>query len=199
MAGSPTSAPASANTHTVQIFNSNPLDVELSAITAKLAANFTYTPGSTTGVTTADPAQNGQTLTWSGTFRVPANGSLSLRFGVVTASTPGTYTLAVGGTVSTPGFTLEGVTFHSGREFTNDDVRYNMLRVREPAHMQLGGMSSWYTFETPDKSTIILKSDQPWRLAFDFLEYLNITDKDLAESPRSQDHGRRHRAVQLVE
>jgi hypothetical protein len=26
-----------------------------------------------------------------------------------------------------------------------------MLRVREPAHMQLGGMSSLYTFETPDK------------------------------------------------
>ncbi len=76
----------------------------------------------------------------------------------------------------------KGVTFHSGRELTSDDVQYNMLRVREPAHMQLGGMSSWYTFETPDKSTIILKSDQPRPLAFDFLEYLNITDKDLAES-----------------
>jgi peptide/nickel transport system substrate-binding protein len=77
----------------------------------------------------------------------------------------------------------KGVTFHSGREFTSDDVKYNMLRVREPAHMQLGGMSSWYTFETPDKSTIILKSDEPRPLAFDFLEYLNITDKDLAEGP----------------
>jgi peptide/nickel transport system substrate-binding protein len=76
----------------------------------------------------------------------------------------------------------KGVTFHSGREFTSDDVKYNMLRVREPAHMQLGGMSSWYTVETPDKSTIILTSDQPRPLAFDFLEYLNITDKDLAES-----------------
>jgi peptide/nickel transport system substrate-binding protein len=77
----------------------------------------------------------------------------------------------------------KGVTFHSGREFTSDDVKYNMMRVREPAHMQLGGMSNWYTFETPDKSTIILKSDQPRPLAFDFLEYLNITDKDLAEGP----------------
>jgi peptide/nickel transport system substrate-binding protein len=77
----------------------------------------------------------------------------------------------------------KGVTFHSGREFTSDDVKYNMLRVREPAHAQLGGMSSWYTIETPDKSTVILRSDQPRPLAFDFLEYLNITDKDLAEGP----------------
>jgi peptide/nickel transport system substrate-binding protein len=77
----------------------------------------------------------------------------------------------------------KGVTFHSGRELTSDDVKYNMLRVREPAHMQLGGMSAWYTIETPDKYTVILRSDQPRPLAFDFLEYLNITDKDLAESP----------------
>jgi peptide/nickel transport system substrate-binding protein len=76
----------------------------------------------------------------------------------------------------------KGVTFHSGREFTSDDVTYNVLRVREPAHMQLGGMSAWYTIDTPDKYTVILNSDQPRPLAFDFLEYLNITDKDLAES-----------------
>src|SRR5919204_1661258 len=77
----------------------------------------------------------------------------------------------------------KGVTFHSGREFTSDDVKYNLLRVRDPAHAQLGGMSSWYTIETPDKSTVILSSDQPRPLAFDLLEYLNITDKDLAEGP----------------
>ena len=76
----------------------------------------------------------------------------------------------------------KGVTFHSGRELTSDDVKYNVLRVREPAHMQLGGMSAWYTIDTPDKYTVILNSDQPRPLAFDFLEYLNITDKDLAES-----------------
>ncbi|MBO0882416.1 MAG: ABC transporter substrate-binding protein [Mycobacterium sp.] len=76
----------------------------------------------------------------------------------------------------------QGITFHSGREFTSDDVKYNVLRVREPAHMQLGGMSAWYTIDTPDKYTVILNSDQPRPLAFDFLEYLNITDRDLAES-----------------
>ena len=77
----------------------------------------------------------------------------------------------------------KGVTFHSGREFTSDDVKYNLLRVRDPAHAQLGGMSSWYTVATPDKSTVILTSDQPRPLAFDLLEYLNITDKDVAEGP----------------
>jgi peptide/nickel transport system substrate-binding protein len=77
----------------------------------------------------------------------------------------------------------KGVAFHSGREFTSDDVKYNLLRVRDPAHAQLGGMSSWYTIATPDKSTVILTSDQPRPLAFDLLEYLNITDKDVAEGP----------------
>jgi peptide/nickel transport system substrate-binding protein len=80
----------------------------------------------------------------------------------------------------------KGVTFHSGREFTSDDVKYNVLRVREPAHMQLGGMSAWYTIDTPDKYTVILNSDQPRPLAFDFLEYLNVTDKDLAESSEAK-------------
>ncbi len=77
----------------------------------------------------------------------------------------------------------KNVQFHSGREFTSDDVNYNMLRVRDPSHAQLSGMSSWYTIETPDKYTVILKSDQPRPLAFDFLEYFNIVDRDLAEAP----------------
>jgi peptide/nickel transport system substrate-binding protein len=93
----------------------------------------------------------------------------------------------------------KGVTFHSGREFTSDDVNYNLLRVRDPAHAQLGGMSSWYTIETPDKSTVILRSDQPRPLAFDLLEYLNITDKDLAEGSDAKSKAGGTGPFQLVE
>ncbi len=80
----------------------------------------------------------------------------------------------------------KGVQFHSGREFTSDDVKYNILRVRDP---KIGAgtfvnQSNWYTsIETPDKYTVVLQSDTPRPLTFDFLEYFNIVDKDAMESP----------------
>jgi peptide/nickel transport system substrate-binding protein len=73
----------------------------------------------------------------------------------------------------------KGVTFHSGREFTSDDVKYNLLRVRDPKKVaaQTGAWSGWWTtIETPDKNTIVLKSEQSRPAVFDLFEYLNITD-----------------------
>ena len=80
----------------------------------------------------------------------------------------------------------QGVTFHDGRDFTSDDVKYNFLRVRDP---KVGAgafvnQSNWFTsFDTPDKNTIILNSDQPRPLVFDFFERLNIVDKNIMEGP----------------
>jgi peptide/nickel transport system substrate-binding protein len=80
----------------------------------------------------------------------------------------------------------KGVTFHDGREFTSDDVKYNFLRVRDP---KVGAgafvnQSNWFTsFETPDKNTIVLNSDQPRPLVFDFFERLNMVDKNIMEGP----------------
>src|SRR5689334_21088863 len=52
----------------------------------------------------------------------------------------------------------KGVQFHSGREFTSDDVKYNFLRVRQPSVMPLAGtlapQSAWFAaVDTPDKYT----------------------------------------------
>ena len=52
----------------------------------------------------------------------------------------------------------KGVQFHSGREFTSDDVKWNCSRVRDPKvgvgaarqHEQAGSR----TIETPDKNTV---------------------------------------------
>ena len=78
----------------------------------------------------------------------------------------------------------KGVTFHDGREFTSDDVKYNFLRVRDP-RVGAGAFvnqSNWFSsFETPDKYTIILKSDKPRPLVFDFFERLNMVDKNIME------------------
>src|SRR3982074_3764159 len=80
----------------------------------------------------------------------------------------------------------KGVTFHDGREFTSDDVKYNFLRVRDP---KVGAgafvnQSNWFSsFDTPDKNTIILNAEQPRPLVFDFFERLNMLDKNVMESP----------------
>ncbi len=80
----------------------------------------------------------------------------------------------------------EGVMFHSGREFTSDDVKYNLLRVRDPQVQvpTLKTQSSWFSgIDTPDKYTVVLSSDVPRPLAFDMFEYFNILDKDTMEGP----------------
>jgi peptide/nickel transport system substrate-binding protein len=80
-----------------------------------------------------------------------------------------------------------GVQFHTGREFTSEDVKYNLLRVRDPKVAglvgQLGGQSAWWTtIDTPDKNTLVLKSEQPRPGMFDFFEYFNILDRETLES-----------------
>jgi peptide/nickel transport system substrate-binding protein len=72
-----------------------------------------------------------------------------------------------------------GVQFHTGRELTSDDVKWNILRVRDP---KVGSgsyvtWSNWFTtIDTPDKNTIVLASEQSRPSMFDFFEWLNVTD-----------------------
>jgi peptide/nickel transport system substrate-binding protein len=80
----------------------------------------------------------------------------------------------------------KGVQFHTGREFTSEDVKWNILHVRDPkvAAGALILQSNWFTgIETPDKNTIILKSEQPRPAVFDFFEFFNIIDPVTAEGP----------------
>jgi peptide/nickel transport system substrate-binding protein len=81
----------------------------------------------------------------------------------------------------------KGVLWHSGREFTSDDVEYNLLRARDPknpyASVVAPGSAWWTSWEKPDKYTIILKSDKPRPGVFDFLQYLRILNKENMEGP----------------
>jgi peptide/nickel transport system substrate-binding protein len=80
----------------------------------------------------------------------------------------------------------KGVQFHSGRDFTSDDVKYNVLRIRDPktGAGQFAPQGNWFqTIETPDKYTVILKSDVPRPNVFDFFEYFNIVDSVTMEGP----------------
>jgi uncharacterized repeat protein (TIGR01451 family) len=90
-ADSSSASAGSADGYTITIDNPNGQAVSLNSINDTLPAGFSYTAGSTSGVTTADPLVSGQILTWNGPFTVPGSGSVSLHFGVIVASTAGTY------------------------------------------------------------------------------------------------------------
>ena len=80
----------------------------------------------------------------------------------------------------------KGVMFHSGREMTSDDVKYTLVRTADPkvAAAQYTGMAQWFpTIETPDKYTVILRSDQPRPTVFDLLEFIQVGDKATLEGP----------------
>ena len=79
--------------------------------------------------------------------------------------------------------------YHSGREFTSDDVKYTMLRLRDPTVGSgiLAGFSNWFTsIDTPDKYTAVLSSDAPRPTFFDAIELINMVDKDTVEGPDAQ-------------
>ncbi|MBO0883861.1 MAG: ABC transporter substrate-binding protein, partial [Mycobacterium sp.] len=74
-----------------------------------------------------------------------------------------------------------GVQFHSGREFTSDDVKWNLLRVRNPAvnATQFNKQSQWFTnIDTSDKYAVVLTLDRPRPSILDFFELFNIGDPD---------------------
>jgi peptide/nickel transport system substrate-binding protein len=80
----------------------------------------------------------------------------------------------------------KGVQYHSGRELTSDDVKYSLLRPRDPSvgNGILTGISNWFTsIETPDKYTVVIKTDSPRPGFFDGLEIFNICDKANVEGP----------------
>jgi peptide/nickel transport system substrate-binding protein len=83
----------------------------------------------------------------------------------------------------------KGVQWHSGREFTSDDVEYNLLRVRDQKLQipTLRNQSNWFTsIETPDKYSIVLTSELPRPAIFDFFEYFNQVDRDTTEGPNAK-------------
>ena len=80
----------------------------------------------------------------------------------------------------------KNVVFHTGREMTSDDIKWNMLRVRDPKTglTQLAAQSNWWTsIDTPDKYTLLLTSDKPRPFVFDMFESFNIVDPVTMEGP----------------
>jgi peptide/nickel transport system substrate-binding protein len=77
----------------------------------------------------------------------------------------------------------KGVQFHNGKELTSEDVKFNSERARDLPNTQLDEAKWWTSIETPDKYTVIFKSDRSRPLAFDFFEFLNIAEPEAASDP----------------
>jgi uncharacterized repeat protein (TIGR01451 family) len=98
VADTATSVSGGDNGYTITFDNPNTTAVTLTSIIDTLPDGFAYRSGTTTGATTADPTIAGQTLTWTGSFTIPAEGSTSLSFGVTVAGAEGSYYNEAGGT-----------------------------------------------------------------------------------------------------
>jgi peptide/nickel transport system substrate-binding protein len=84
----------------------------------------------------------------------------------------------------------KGVQFHTGREFTSDDVKWTLNRLKtDPIvavtgfYTQIGPMSS---VETTDKYTVVLKSDDPWPGVFDLLALMSVVDSVTMQGPNAK-------------
>jgi peptide/nickel transport system substrate-binding protein len=78
----------------------------------------------------------------------------------------------------------QGVQYHSGRELTSADIKWNVQRAQDPkvGVGQLAPLARWWTtIDTPDKYTVVLSSDQPRPGVFDFFEFLNILDSQTVQ------------------
>ncbi|MBA3415882.1 MAG: ABC transporter substrate-binding protein [Chloroflexia bacterium] len=75
-----------------------------------------------------------------------------------------------------------GVTYHTGREFTSEDVQFNVERVRDPAiASQLRPNSLTVTdMVLPDPYTIVFRFAQPNPIFFEFLFSLAMLDRETA-------------------
>lgn len=75
----------------------------------------------------------------------------------------------------------QGVTYHSGREFTSDDVVWNLQRALNPK-VTVGILGGFFgqdpTFTAQDKYTTLLQTSQPWPTVFDMFHVVNMLDKE---------------------
>jgi peptide/nickel transport system substrate-binding protein len=78
----------------------------------------------------------------------------------------------------------KGVMFHSGREFTSDDVVWNLTRALDPK-ITVGIITGFFgqdpTFTAKDKYTVVLQTSQPWPTVFDMFHVVNMLDKDTTD------------------
>jgi peptide/nickel transport system substrate-binding protein len=72
----------------------------------------------------------------------------------------------------------QGVKFHTGRELTSDDIKWNFDRSRDPkiSPIQSSSMKAVASIETPDPLTVVFNFSQSWPWVFDIMNNVYIID-----------------------
>jgi len=86
------------DSYTLTVTNPLGSPVELRTITDHLPEGFSYIPGTTAGGITTNPSINGQDLTWTGPFDLPAGATIQFAFAVTVSANGGIYTNSADGT-----------------------------------------------------------------------------------------------------
>ena len=78
----------------------------------------------------------------------------------------------------------KGVTFHTGRELTSEDLVWNYTRLKDPKVNPIYANLTrpFASFETPDKYTAVIQFDAPNPFVGDALQIMNIIDRETFES-----------------
>jgi peptide/nickel transport system substrate-binding protein len=75
----------------------------------------------------------------------------------------------------------KGVMYHNGREFTSDDVVWNLNRALD-TKLTVGILGGFFgadpTFTAKDKYTVVLQTSAPWPTVFDMFHVVNMLDKE---------------------
>jgi peptide/nickel transport system substrate-binding protein len=80
----------------------------------------------------------------------------------------------------------KGVQWHSGRDFTSDDVKWNLLRGQDPkaATGSYVNQAKWFpNIDTPDKYTVVMQSEVSRPAIFDYFNVLNMVDQVSLQGP----------------
>jgi len=126
-------------TYTITVSNSGGGSGLLNEIRDVLPDGFTYVPGSTTGLTTADPVINGQILTWNDNWAVPRqtggiDGTVTLTFDATAGSVSGTFY----NNVTVSGSNFATVTTGAGAPVTVIAPLMNLTKFADRANGQPG-------------------------------------------------------------
>jgi peptide/nickel transport system substrate-binding protein len=74
----------------------------------------------------------------------------------------------------------QGVTWHTGRPFTSEDVAWNYNRIKSDRKIDGGIKANFFTplasIDTPDPNTVVLHASQPWPAIFNVLAWTNLID-----------------------
>src|SRR5215471_2703585 len=74
----------------------------------------------------------------------------------------------------------QGVTWHTGRPFSSEDVAWNYNRIKSDRKIDGGIKANFFTplssIDTPDPNTVVLHATQPWPAFFNVLAWTNLID-----------------------